>query len=51
MRKSRSKRKRPASPRIVSRYAKDGGPLFGKQMDVIRRLQPSGRMIVKERLF
>ncbi len=32
-------------------YEADNGPLTQQQMEEIRRLQPSGRMKVKERLF
>lgn len=35
----------------LPRYEADNGPLTPQQLDEIRRLQPSGRMKVKESLF
>jgi len=35
----------------LPRYEIDNGPLTDEQMDEIRRLQPAGRMKVRERLF
>ena len=35
----------------LPRYEADNGPLTRQQMDEIRRLQPPGRMKVKESLF
>lgn len=35
----------------LPRYEADNGPLTPQQMDEIRRLQPPGRMKVKESLF
>jgi len=35
----------------LPRYEPDGGPLTAEQKDAIRKLQPSGRMTVKESLF
>ena len=35
----------------LPRYEADNGPLTQQQMDEIRRLQPPGRMKVKESLF
>jgi len=35
----------------LPRYEVDNGPLTEEQMDEIRRLQPAGRMKVRERLF
>jgi hypothetical protein len=35
----------------LPRYEADNGPLTQQQMDEIRRLQPQGRMKVKESLF
>jgi hypothetical protein len=35
----------------LPRYEPDDGPLTQQQMDEIRRLQPPGRMKVKESLF
>ena len=36
---------------MLPRYEADNGPLTQQQMDEIRRLQPPGRMKVRERLF
>lgn len=35
----------------LPRYEADNGPLTGRQMDAIDRLQPPGRMKVKKSLF
>ena len=35
----------------LPRYEIDNGPLTDEQMDEIRRLQPSGRMKTRERLY
>ena len=35
----------------LPRYEIDNGPLTDEQMDEIRRLQPSGRMKIRERLY
>lgn len=35
----------------LPRYEPDDGPLAAEQKDAIRKLQPSGRMTVKESLF
>jgi len=35
----------------LPRYERDEGPLTAKQKDAIRKLQPPGRMTVKESLF
>ena len=35
----------------LPRYEADDGPLSPQQMEKIRRLQPRGRMKVKDRLF
>lgn len=35
----------------LPRYEPDEGPLTAEQKDAIRKLQPSGRMTVKESLF
>ena len=39
------------STRRAPRYKPDNGPLARQQIERIRRLQPRGRMKVKERLF
>ena len=35
----------------LPRYEIDNGPLTDEQMDEIRRLQPSGRLTTRERLY